>query len=584
MINSSMINNSSFVRRALVALSVPATLVAAAIGTTMPASADVPFGTPHQLVQQAADGELNWTVPQGTSSVHVHLVGGSGADGGTGAGSPGGTGGHGAIVDETIAVKAGQHLDLLPGTAAGPDGAEHSYGDAHGGRGGHGDLNGNGGRGGAATWVTLDGRVIGVAAGGGGGGGGGAVFSYAGGNGGDAAHGGSGGSGAGAGSGASGNIAGSSDIYHGEDGKDAPSASFAGGGGGGGGGWKGAALGGGHAGGTGTYGGGGGGGGAGGLSYAIEANATFDSRTVSGDGLVLLEWATGSETTSTLTAPASAPQGTPVTLTDTITPALTGGPAIGGTVTFEMIDINSYVKTTIGTADVVDGVAKLTTTSLPPGQYQGIHAIYAGDASYLGSTSDFVYPKITAPIQTVSLNPTSLAFGNQTLNTTKTKDVQLTNTGSVDLTATSAGTDNADVNMPNTTCSTLKPGDSCTVTISYRPHQLGPISAHITLNTTFGAFSIPVTGTGIAPAPAVTKVSPSSGSHRGGTRITVTGTNLTAVRSITVGGVKATAVSCTSATSCQATTPAGTVGTHHVRVTTATGTSPKVSVDHFTYK
>jgi hypothetical protein len=579
-----MINNSSFVRRALVALSVPATLVVAAIGTTMPASADLPFGTPHQLLQQASDGELNWTVPQGTTTVHVHLVGGSGADGGTGAGSSGGTGGHGAIVDETIAVRPGQNLDLLPGTAASLDGVEHSYGDAHGGRGGHGDLNGNGGRGGAATWVTLDGQVVGVAAGGGGGGGGGAVFSYAGGNGGDAGHAGSDGSGAGAGSGASGNIAGSSDIYHGQDGTDAPAASFAGGGGGGGGGWNGAALGGGRAGGTGTYGGGGGGGAAGGLSYATDKNASFDSRTVSGDGLVLVEWSTPSETTSSLTAPASAPQGRPVTLTDTITPALTGGPAIGGKVTFEMIDINSYLKTTIGTADVVDGVATLTITSLPPGQYEGIHAIYAGDANYQGSTSDFVYPKITAPIKTVSLSPTSLTFGNQTLNTTKSKDVLLTNTGSVDWSWNSAGTDNADVNMPKTTCSTVKPGDTCTITISYQPHHLGPITAHITLDTTFGTVTIPVTGTAVAPAPTVTKVSPASGSHLGGTRITVTGTNLTQVSAITVGGVKATAVSCSSATSCQATTPAGTVGTHHVRVTTGSGTSPKVSVDHFTYK
>ena len=579
-----MINKGTFVRRAVVALSVPATLVAAAIAGAAPASAALPFGTPHQLVQQASDGELNWTVPQGTTSVHVHLVGGSGADGAGGAGSPGGAGGHGGIVDETIAVKPGQDLDLLPGTAASLDGAEHSYGDAHGGRGGHGDLNGNGGRGGAATWVTLDNQVVGVAAGGGGGGGGGAVYSYAGGNGGDAGHVGSDGSGAGSGGGGFGNIAGSSSIFHGQDGSDAPTASFAGGGGGGGGGWNGAALGGGHAGGTGTYGGGGGGGAAGGLSYAIDKNATFDNRTVSGDGLVLIEWATPSDTTSALTAPQTAPQGRPVTLTDTITPGLTGGPAIGGKVTFEMSDINTYAKTTIGTADVVGGVATLTTSSLPPGQYEGIHAIYNGDANYQGSTSNFVYPKITAPITTVSLSPASLAFGNRALKSLATKDVQLTNTGSINWAWTSAGTDNADVNMPKTTCSSLKPGDSCTITISYQPHQPGPITAHITMSSNFGAVVIPVTGSGVTPAPTVTKVSPSSGSHHGGTRITISGTNLTKVKSITVGGAKATSVSCSSATSCHANTPAGKVGTHDVQVTTATGTSAKVSADHFTDK
>jgi hypothetical protein len=514
----------------------------------------------------------------------VHLVGGSGADGQPGAGSPGGQGGHGGIVDETIAVKPGQTLDLLPGSAASLGGAEHWYGDSVGGDGGLGDSNGNGGTGGAATWVTLDGQVIATAGGGGGGGGGGAIYTYKGGNGGDAGQPGSDGSGYGAGSGAPGNIAGASDVQHGESAGDAPLVSYAGGGGGGGAGWNGASLGGGRAGGSGTYGGGGGGGAAGGLSWGADKDVTYSTRSVSGDGLVLIEWTVASETTSNLTAPASAPQGRPVTLTDTISPAIAGGPAIGGEVKFEMIDVNSYVKTTIGTAKVVDGVATLTTDSLPPGQYQGVHAIYSGDDNYQGSTSDFVYPKITAPIKTVSLSPTSLAFGNVALKSLRTKDVQVTNTGSIDWSWNSASTDNADVNMPKTTCGSLKPGESCTVTISYQPHTLGAITADITFDTAFGTLTIPVTGTGVTPAPTVTKVSPNSGSHNGGTRTTITGTNFVKVSSITLGGKKLTAVSCSSSTSCQATTPAGTVGAHDVRVTTATGTSPTTTADRFTYK
>ena len=161
--------------------------------------------------------------------------------------------------------------------------------------------------------------------------------------------------------------------------------------------------------------------------------------------------------------------------------------------------------------------------------------------------------------------------------------MQLTNTGSIDWSWGWAGTDNAAVNMPSTTCGALKAGQSCTVTVSYKPSQLGAITAHITLHSNFGNISIPVTGTGVAPAPTVTKVSPTSGSHLGGTRITVTGTNFVQVSSITVGGVKATALSCSSATSCSATTPAGTAGARDVRVVTATGTSAVVTADRFTY-
>ena len=152
----------------------------------------------------------------------------------------------------------------------------------------------------------------------------------------------------------------------------------------------------------------GGGGAAGGLSWGADKSVTYSTRSVSGDGLVLLEWTVASDTTSNLTAPASAPQGRPVTLTDTISPAVAGGPAIAGEVNFEMIDVNSYAKAMLGTAKVADGVATFTTSSLPPGQYQGIHVIFTGNDNYQGSTSDFVYPKITAPIKTVSLSPASL--------------------------------------------------------------------------------------------------------------------------------------------------------------------------------
>ncbi len=579
-----MINTKAAARRTLVALTLPATAAAFFLGSAGVADAATPFGTPGQVGRMAAEGYLDWVVPAGVTSLHVHLVGGSGADGGSGAGSPGGRGGYGGIVDETVAVQPGQAVILMPGGAAGLNGDENASRDAFGGFGGPGNANGHGGRGGAASWVIVNNKVVGIAGGGGGGGGGGAVYSYRGGQGGDAGQPGNIGSGPGAGSGGPGNIAGNEVVHHGEDQTDAaPLFSYAGGGGGGGAGWNGAGLGGGRAGQPGSYGGGGGGGAAGGLSWGIDPKTSYDTRTVNGDGVVLLEWTVASTTTSTLTAPASTPQGRPVTLTDTLTPAITGGPAMTGTVTFEMEDIYSYAKTVIGTAPVVNGVASLTTSTLPSGNYHAVHAIYAGDTNYQASTSDFVYPNITAPIKTIALNPTTVAFGNRTVNTTSTKTVQLTNTGSIDWAWTSAGTDNAGVNMPSTTCGSLKPGASCTVTVSFTTSQLAAVTAHITMNSNFGTITIPVTGTGVAAAPTVTKVSPASGSHHGGTRITVTGTNFVRVGSITVNGVKATAVSCSSATSCSATTPAGAPGVRDVRVVTATGTSPVVTAGRFTY-
>jgi hypothetical protein len=82
------------------------------------------------------------------------------------------------------------------------------------------------------------------------------------------------------------------------------------------------------------------------------------------------------------------------------------------------------------------------------------------------------------------------------------------------------------------------------------------------------------------PRPVVTAVSPNSGPAGGGTPVTVTGTNLTG-GTVAFGTNAAAGVTC-GATSCTATSPAGT-GTVDVEVTTTAGTSAATSADHFTY-
>lgn len=96
-------------------------------------------------------------------------------------------------------------------------------------------------------------------------------------------------------------------------------------------------------------------------------------------------------------------------------------------------------------------------------------------------------------------------------------------------------------------------------------------AAALASNTLVGAFTFP----GGAAAPAITGVSPSSGSVSGGALVTITGTDLTGATAVTFGGVPA-AFSVSGGTQITATTPAGVVGPVGVAVTTAagTGTSP----------
>ena len=85
------------------------------------------------------------------------------------------------------------------------------------------------------------------------------------------------------------------------------------------------------------------------------------------------------------------------------------------------------------------------------------------------------------------------------------------------------------------------------------------------------------------PLPAVTSVTPDSGPQAGGTSVTVTGNNFVpGATTVAFGSDAATGVTCASATTCVAISPAGT-GTVEVTVATAAGTSAITSGDQFTY-
>ncbi|MBB5035561.1 beta strand repeat-containing protein [Prosthecobacter vanneervenii] len=85
----------------------------------------------------------------------------------------------------------------------------------------------------------------------------------------------------------------------------------------------------------------------------------------------------------------------------------------------------------------------------------------------------------------------------------------------------------------------------------------------------------------VPPLPTVGSLSPSTGSTLGGTLVSITGTHLLTTGSVTIGGVPATNVTVVSDTSITCITPAGSVGTPNVVVTTTGGSS--VSVAPFTY-
>ncbi len=87
----------------------------------------------------------------------------------------------------------------------------------------------------------------------------------------------------------------------------------------------------------------------------------------------------------------------------------------------------------------------------------------------------------------------------------------------------------------------------------------------------------------VVPRPVVTSVKPASGTHKGGTKVTIRGSGFTGTTAVLFGTKKGTKVKVVSATEITVTSPAGT-GTVHITVTATGGTSSAtVAASKFRY-
>lgn len=94
------------------------------------------------------------------------------------------------------------------------------------------------------------------------------------------------------------------------------------------------------------------------------------------------------------------------------------------------------------------------------------------------------------------------------------------------------------------------------------------------LNGTAGLATVP---------PTISSVTPNSGPTTGGTWVTITGSGLSGVRSVTFGGAPAQFM-IESATSLRALAPAHIAGTVDVQVANSSGTSPASPQDRYTFR
>jgi hypothetical protein len=173
-----------------------------------------------------------------------------------------------------------------------------------------------------------------------------------------------------------------------------------------------------------------------------------------------------------------------VTFTAIIAPQFSGTPT--GTVTF--YDTVNGVPTSLGTGtlSVVNGedVATLSTTGLQDQYPNSITAVYSGDTNFLTSSAAPLTQTVN-PAPVVSLDPMSMSFGNQNVNTTsKGAPITLKNIGDAPLNISPNGIyitgDNATEFAQTNNCgSTVAAGGSCVITVTFTPAETGVATASV---------------------------------------------------------------------------------------------------------
>jgi hypothetical protein len=108
---------------------------------------------------------------------------------------------------------------------------------------------------------------------------------------------------------------------------------------------------------------------------------------------------------------------------------------------------------------------------------------------------------------TLSINATSIAFGNVVVNTSATQSLTLTSTGSSAVTVNSATLKGSGFKMTGATFPvTLAPGQTATLNVQFAPTSVGAATGQLTIasnSSTNGTAQIALSGTGVATSYAV---------------------------------------------------------------------------------
>jgi YVTN family beta-propeller protein len=179
--------------------------------------------------------------------------------------------------------------------------------------------------------------------------------------------------------------------------------------------------------------------------------------------------------------------------------------------------------TCVGRTTLASGATCTLTVTFTPTSaiaYTGSIAVNSND-TLAAQTITLAGTGVSTPVPVVSLVPSPVAFGNQTINTTSTPAmvVVLMNTGTAALTGISISVTGTNANafgLNSSACgTTLAAGASCNISLNFTPSATGPNSASLSVsdNASNSPQSVTLTGTGlaanvVAPSPLVFNPAP----------------------------------------------------------------------------
>jgi Ca2+-binding RTX toxin-like protein len=210
----------------------------------------------------------------------------------------------------------------------------------------------------------------------------------------------------------------------------------------------------------------------------------------------------------------------------------------------------------------------------------------------------FADQEIAAPVAAAALDATiPAAFANQLVSTTSAaRQITVTNTGIANLVVTGVTVTGADPTQFAATapgCTTLTPGGTCTISVTFTPTTTGLKTADITIasNAPGSPTNVPVSGTGIpatspvlGPLPGPQAFANQAVNTTSAPRLVTlsnTGTAPLVVSAVTLTGADANQFAATAAAGCASIAPGGscTVSVTFTPTTTGAKTAP-LSITH----